>query len=358
MKVDFIDLKRVHEPYLQEIQDAVAAVVASGQYVNGPVVGRFEASFADYTGAPFAIGTSNGTDALSLALMALDIGPGDEVLVPAFTFISPASCVARLGATPVFVDIDEAYGMCPSDMATKIGAKTKAVVAVHLFGQCCDPAVFDVADQAGLPVIEDAAQAVGATHRGEHAGTLGAVGCFSFFPTKNLGALGDAGMLTTSDAALADKLRMLRSHGSKPKYVHHFLGANFRLDPIQAAVLQVKLKYLDGENQKRARNAARYDSELRIAGPVVRAHNVHTFHQYCVKLADRDQVRSSLADMGVSTMIYYPHALTEQPVFSGASPCPRAEATAKQILALPIYPGLTASEQDTVIQAVNERVIL
>lgn len=335
-------------------------VLDRAQYVLGPEVEKFEARFADLVGAEHAIGVSSGTDALLAALMAMGIGPGDEVITSPFTFVAPAQAIARLGATPVFVDIDPVtYGLDPAAVQAAIGPNTVGVVPVHLFGQCTDmTALTEVAERHGLFVIEDAAQAVGARHAGHHAGTFGDFGCFSFFPTKTLGAFGDGGMVVTDDEELAGELRRIRHHGAEPKYVHHRLGGNFRLDALQAAILDVKLDHLDAWLQRRRANAAAYAERLpRAIQPAVAPNNEHAWHQYVVRIPDRDGVRDRLWSDRIETGVYYPSTLDSQPCFQdgAARVCgsiDRACRAAREVLALPVFAELTEEERDWVADRV------
>jgi dTDP-4-amino-4,6-dideoxygalactose transaminase len=358
-KVPLLDLRRGGDDLDRELQDAFARVLASGHYILGPEVDALERETAAYCGSKHAIGVSSGTDALLLALMALGIGPGDEVICPTYTFFASAGAIWRLGAKPVFVDSDPRTFNCdPADVARKLSPRTKAIMPVHLFGQCAEVAPLLL---HGLPLIEDAAQAIGAEADGHRAGTRGAFGCFSFFPSKNLGALGDAGLVTTDDDALAEKARILRTHGGKPKYHHAVVGANFRIDALQAALLRVKLPRLDGWTAARQANAARYDRGL--AGLVARQQLTtpfvtgtrHIWNQYVVRVAGgrRDALRQFLGEHGVGTEIYYPVPMHLQKCFASLGhrqgDFPVAEAAAKDSLALPIFPELRADEIDHVV---------
>ena len=315
------------------------------------------------------MGVSSGTDALLVTLMALGIGAGNEVVTPTFSFFATAGCVARLGATPRFVDIDPAtYNMDPAAAETAITPRTRAVIPVHLYGQCAemDP-ILDVAKRRGLAVIEDAAQAIGGAYKGRQAGSMGIAGCFSFFPSKNLGAFGDAGLVSTNDAALAREIRLLRNHGAEPKYRHKRLGGNFRLDAIQAAVLRVKLPHLDGWTAARQRNADRYDRLLQTAGlgqvvrlPMRAPERRHIFNQYVIGLAERDRVRAKLDAARIGTEIYYPVPFHLQECFAGLGyrrgDLPAAEAAAAETLALPIYAELSEAQQQEVVDAIVSAV--
>jgi dTDP-4-amino-4,6-dideoxygalactose transaminase len=332
MRVPLLDLEAQQRGIRGEIASAIDEVIDSGRYILGPWVERLEERLADYVGCRHAVGVSSGSDALLVALMALEVGPGDLVVTTPYSFFATAGAVSRLGATPVFVDIDPvAFNLCPRalerwfvDNAGRVG-KVKAILPVHLFGQCAEMApVMELADRHGIAVVEDAAQAIGAgcplDGRVRRAGSMGHMGCFSFFPSKNLGGIGDGGMVTTNDAALAAKLRRLRNHGSSPKYYHALIGGNFRLDSIQAAVLLVKLPYLDGWSERRRANAAYYDE--RFAGSAVttpaavHGRENHVYNQYVVIApGDRDRLRAALTENGIGHEVYYPLAFHEQECF-------------------------------------------
>ena len=367
--VPLLDVKRQHAPLMDEIQAAIERVVASGQFVLGPDVVALEQEVAEYCAVEHAVGCSSGSDALLLAMMALDIGPGDEVILPSYTFFATASAAWRLGAKPIFVDINPVdFNLDPEDVAQKITPETKAIVAVHLFGQCADMAALgQIAEQHNLPIIEDAAQAIGAETNGRRAGSIGRINCFSFYPTKNLGAIGDAGMLTTNDEQLAERLRLLRVHGMKPRYYHQEVGVNSRLDSIQAAVLRVKLAHLDGWIDARRENAERYDELFKQAGlsdvietPTAHAGQRHVWNQYIIRIGKgrRDELRAALAASNIGAEIYYPVPLHLQQCFFalGCRPgsLPHTEQAAKETLALPIFPELTATEQQTVVGRIAE----
>jgi dTDP-4-amino-4,6-dideoxygalactose transaminase len=309
---------------------------------------------------------SSGTDALLAALMALGIGPGDEVVTTPFSFFATAGSIARVGARPVFVDIDRAtFNIDAHRVASAVTSKTKAIMPVHLFGQCADMGpIVDVSTRTGVPIVEDAAQAIGACYRGTPAGGIGAMGCFSFFPTKNLGAFGDAGLVTTADARLARSLRALRQHGGEVKYHHDVVGANFRLDALQAAILRVKLPRLDSWTAARRRNAERYEALFRQAGlgdtvtlPARSADSTHIYNQFVIRVAERDRLRAHLQASGIGTEVYYPIPLHLQPCFRelghGAGSFPVAEAAANEALALPIYGELTEAQQSWVVESIR-----
>lgn len=372
MKVPLLDLKAQHGPLREEILATMARVLDSSEFILGSEVAGLESEVAAYSGCKHGIGVSSGTDALLVALMALDIGPGDEVITTPFSFFATAGAVVRLGAKPVFVDIDPAtYNLDPELLRKAITPKTKAIIPVHLYGQCADMGpILEAA--AGIPVIEDAAQSIGAEYRdGRRAGSMGLMGCLSFFPSKNLGALGDGGMVVTNDAALAEKLRILRAHGSKPKYYHKLVGGNFRLDALQAAVLRVKLKHLDSWTAKRQGNAERYerllgasallkDAGVRAPVPVYRESgkkHFHIYNQFVLRAPRRDDLRASLQAAGVGVEVYYPVPFHLQECFKslGYAPgdFPESEKAAQETLALPIYPELAEAQQAYVIESLS-----
>ncbi len=345
-----LDLDSEFRLFANEVRDAVLTVLESQQFVNGPAVGALEDAIAERIGTSHAVAVSSGTDALLCAMMALGIGAGDEVIVPSFTFFATAGSVARTGATPVFVDIDpRTFNMDPASVASAVTDRTRAICVVHLFGQCAEMnALRAVADQHGLKIIEDAAQALGATHRGKQVGTLGDVACVSFYPTKNLGGFGEGGMILTSDAGLADVARQLRNHGASSAYVHERIGGNFRLDTLKAAVLLVKLRYWEDFTERRRSNAARYDELLVDSGvttPHVAEGQRAVYHQYSILCDRRDDLRAFLGDRGVQTGVYYPVPLHRQPCFShlgyAAGALPVCERVSGQILSLPCHPMLT-----------------
>ena len=371
MAVPLFDIRPQNQALAAELQAAFHRVLASGQFILGPEVQNFERQCADYLGVKHALGISSGTDAILLALMALDIGPGDEVICPSFTFFATAGCVARTGAKPVFCDVRaDSFNLDVADAARRITPRTKAIMPVHLYGQAADmAAVNELARKHGLKVIEDAAQAVGATQAGRRLGSLGEFGAFSFFPTKNLGAFGDAGLLTTNDDSLARQATLLRNHGAHPKYCHQFIGGNFRLDAVQAALLAVKLPLLDGYAQRRGVNAARYTEHFatlpgigsRLVLPTAQPGNGHTWNQYTVRLPGagrRDALRDWLNARQIGTEIYYPVPLHAQACFASLgqtdADLPVSARLAGEVLSLPIFPELTTAQQDEVIAAVSE----
>lgn len=365
--VPLLDLGRQHGPLQAQIAEALGKVCQTGWFVLGPEVAELEKNVAAYSQAGEAIGCASGSDALLLALMALDVGPGDEVIVPSFTFFATASAVTRLGATPVFADIDPAtFNLDPEAVRRAVTSSTKVILPVHLFGQCAQmDRLCQIAQEVGVAVVEDAAQAIGAEFDGRRAGSIGDIGCFSFYPTKNLGGAGDGGMLTTNDEALADRLRLLRGHGMRPRYYHQVVGINSRLDAFQAAVLNVKLPLLDQYTALRQANAQRYtelfaDAALdRIVGlPEVAGARRHVWNQYVVRIPDgqRDPLREFLGEAKIGSEIYYPLGLHQQECFTylgyTASDLPETERAALEVLALPIFPELTAEEQHRVVDRI------
>ncbi len=367
MKVPLLDLKAQYATIRDEIELVVREVFESQQFILGPQVKTFEESIASCCGTKHAIGCASGTDAILLALMALGVGPGDEVITTPYTFFATGGCIARLGAKQVYCDIDrDTFNIDPALIEKLITRKTKAIVPVHLYGLVADMArINDIAARHGLPVIEDAAQAIGASSPQGKAGALGTMGCFSFFPSKNLGGAGDGGMVVTNDPELAEKIRIIRVHGSKPKYYHSLVGINSRLDTLQAAVLQVKLKYLDGWSRKRAENARTYTRLIeerglagRVAAPGIPAGCGHIFNQYVIRVQDRDRLREHLAKHEIGTEIYYPVPLHLQECFRDLGyrkgSMPESELAADTTIALPIYPELTPAMQEFIADTITE----
>ncbi len=365
--VPLLDIGRQYQTLQSEIGAAIAQVCQSGRFVLGPDCEQLEADLATYCQAPHAVACASGSDALLLALMACDVGPGDEVLMPSYTFFATASAAWRLGARPVFVDIDPVtFNLNPALVEKLITPQTKAIIPVHLFGQCADmDALAPIARRHGLYVVEDACQAIGAELNGRRAGSLGAIGCLSFYPTKNLGGFGDGGMLTATTAGLADRLRLLRAHGMQPRYYHHVVGINSRLDTLQAAVLNVKLPHLDAWTEARQANAVRYGELFAEFGvdrvvtlPVAKQNCRHVWNQYVIRIPDgrRDTLRSHLTAQKIGTEIYYPVPLHRQHCFADLGytegSLPESERAAEETLALPIFPELTAREQRTVVGAI------
>jgi len=373
MNVPVLDLIRQYESIREEMDAAVLEVVRSGKYVLGPYVKAFEEKAAAYCECAHAIGVASGTDALLLSLRALDIGPGDCVILPSFTFFATAGVVHNVGATPVFCDIHpKTFNADPEHVRELLGdselaAKTRAIIPVHLYGQIADmDELHAIGEEYGVAIIEDAAQAIGSRYKGARAGTLGATGCFSFYPTKNLGAYGDGGMITTDDDELADRLRILRVHGSRPKYFHRMVGVNSRLDAIQAAILGVKLAHLDRWSAAREAVATRYDTLLAdvdgIVTPARKADRTHIFHQYTVRVAGggRDGLREHLGERGIGTMIYYPKPLHLQECFAHLGyregSLPVTERASAEVLSLPIFPELTDAEQAVVVDEIRSHL--
>ncbi|MBL9138384.1 MAG: DegT/DnrJ/EryC1/StrS family aminotransferase [Verrucomicrobiales bacterium] len=388
MAVPLLDLKQQNLALHGELTAAFDRVLRSGQYILGSEMDAFERAVAPLAGAPFALGISSGTDALLLALMTLGIGPGDEVLVPSFTFFATGGCVSRVGATPVFADACPiCFNLDVADAERRISSRTKAVIPVHLFGQAADmDSVMGLAKKHGLAVIEDGAQALGAEYRGKKVGAFGDFATYSFFPSKNLGALGDAGLLVARDEALAEKARLLRTHGAKPKYYHHLVGANFRMDPLQAAFLAVKLPHYETYTRCRQANAADYTARLkglegvvvaspadcgcrggakaataRLVLPVAYPHVTHIWNQYTLRVPGqgrRDALREHLSLRGIGSEIYYPVPLHAQPCFAAGrvdrGPWPVSDQLASEVISLPIFPELTEAQREEVVSAISE----
>ncbi|PYY03468.1 MAG: transcriptional regulator [Acidobacteria bacterium] len=364
MQVPLLDLKAQYLPIKQEILSAVSEVLASQHFILGPRVEQCEKAIAEYSNCKYGIGVSSGSDALLVCLMAENIGPGDEVITTPYTFFATVGAITRLGARPIFVDIDPVtYNLDVTQIASKITEKTRAIMPVHLFGQMADmDPIMGLASQHGLVVIEDAAQAIGAEYKGRRAGSIGHYGCFSFFPSKNLGAAGDGGMVVTNEAARAERVRCLRGHGAKPKYYHRMIGGNFRLDALHAAIVSAKLPHLDQWTEGRRANAQRYDVLFQEAGtPVTRPSVVtdrHIFNQYVISTPERDELQAFLRSKGVGTEVYYPVPMHLQDCFAylaippGAFP--ESERAAKESLAIPIYPELTEEQARYVVESIDE----
>ncbi len=364
MAVPLLDLKEQYRRIRGEVDEAVREVLESQHFIMGPKVEELERRVAEYCGCKHGVGVSSGTDALLVCLMAEGIGPGDEVIVPDYSFFATAGIVSRLGATPVFVDIEpRSYNLDPAAVAAAITPRTRALIPVHLFGQSADmDAILAIAQRHEPVVIEDAAQAIGAKYHGRPVGSMGHYGCLSFFPSKNLGGIGDGGMVVTNDDARAERLRTLRVHGAKRKYHHTLVGGNFRLDAIQAAVLLVKLRHLDDWTEARRRNAALYRSKISARDPGSRiglaealADRTHIYNQFVVRCERRDAVRSALAKRGIATEVYYPVPFHAQECFaqvpSAKQSFPESERAARTSLALPIYPEMEDTQLEEVVAA-------
>ena len=369
MKVPLLDLHAQYRPLRDEILATITRVCDSQRFIMGPEIDGLERELAGQLGVRHAIAVSSGTDALLLALMALDIKAGDEVVTPAFSFFATAAAIVRVGALPVLVDIDPAtFNIDPAQAVAAITPRTKAILPVHLFGLSADlDPIMAATLQAGIPVIQDAAQAIGATYNGRQAGSMGRCGCFSFFPSKNLGAFGDAGLLTTTNDVLAARARLLRTHGMQPKYYHHLVGGNFRMDALQAAVLRVKAPHLQKWTEGRRANAARYRELFRAAGlegsvtlPVEPPDRPHIFNQFVIRTPERDALKKHLDAAGIGNEIYYPVPFHLQPCFAdlghSRGDFPHAERAAAESLAIPIYGELTEDQQQAVVSAIGQFV--
>jgi len=362
MNVPLLDLKAQYAGIKAEIRAEIDEVLASQRFILGPKVEALEQQIAAYSGTKAAVGVASGSDALLLALMALDVGPGDEVITTPYTFFATAGSISRLGATPVFVDINpRTYNVDPAGVVEKITDRTRAILPVHLFGQMADmDPIMEVAVKHGLKVVEDAAQSIGATYKGRKAGTIGDIGCFSFFPSKNLGGYGDGGMVVTNDEALAERIRVLRVHGSKPKYYHQVVGVNSRLDALQAAVLSLKLKYLEGWSAARRQHAVFYDaafSDGKAGIPYVEPFNVSIYNQYVVRGEHRDGLMAHLKKQEIGCEIYYPVPLHLQACYKDLGyregNFPESERAARETLAIPVYPELTEAQQGYVVSQIR-----
>ncbi len=362
--VPLLDLHAHFASVKTDVEAAIADVLATQRFIGGPHVEECERSVAAYSGVEHGIGVSSGTDALLVALMAEGIGAGDEVITTPYSFFATAGCVSRLGARPVFVDIDPVtYNIDPGYIVDRITTKTRAIIPVHLFGQMADmDPIMQIADKHGLCVIEDAAQAIGAEYRGKRAGSIGHYGCFSFFPSKNLGCLGDGGMVVSRDAARAARVRKLRSHGAEPKYFHQLVGGNFRLDAIQAAVVTAKLKHLDAWTKGRQDNAERYGRMLAgikgLSLPEITAGCRHIFNQYVIRTTRRNELQKHLTSKQIGSEIYYPLCLHQQECFKDLGyklgDFPNAERAAAESLAIPIYPELSRTQLETVATTIRQ----
>jgi len=364
--VPLLDLAAQYQPLRGELLAALTRVCDSGRFILGPEVEAFECELADALEVEHAVAVSSGTDAILATLMALGIGPGDDVITTTYSFFATAGCIARVGARPVFADIEPGtYNIDAESVRRVLTARSRAIIPVHLYGLAADMApLMEIARAAGVPVIEDACQAIGARYEQRQAGSIGTAGCFSFFPSKNLGAFGDGGLVTTADPSLANEVRLLRGHGAQAKYHHLRIGGNFRLDALQAAILRVKLPHLPRWTDARRANAARYDRLLHEAGlarrlvlPSAPPGRHHVYNQYVVRVPDRDRVRERLTASGIGTEIYYPVPFHLQPCFAslgyGPGDFPHAERAAAESLALPIFNGLTPAQQERVVDALS-----
>jgi dTDP-4-amino-4,6-dideoxygalactose transaminase len=361
MNVPLLDLKAQYVTIKDEVLAAVSEVLETQVCIGGPKVTELEKQVAAISDCKFAVGASSGTDAILNSLMSLDIGPGDEVITTPFTFFATVGCIARTGAKPVFVDIDpRTFNIDAELVASAVTKKTKAIMPVHLFGQMADmDPIMEVARRRNLAVIEDAAQSITSIYKGKKAGSIGTVGCFSFFPSKNLGGVGDGGMIVTNDEQLFNRLSIMRNHGSKPKYYHKYIGGNFRLDPIQASVLLVKLPRLNDWSEARCRNAAYYDKKFKgtvVKTPYISPDCVTIYNQYCICVPKRDELLAHLQKNKIGCEVYYPVSMHLQECFKSLGykrgDFPEAEKAAKEIMAIPIYPELTDGMKDLVAETI------
>lgn len=362
--IPLLDLKAQYAELREEILAAITRILESQQFILGPEVESLEAEVASYSHCRYGIGVSSGTDALLVSLMAIDLQQGDEVITTPYTFFATGGSISRLGGRPVFVDIDpQTYNIDPEKIEAAITPRTKAIIPVHLFGQMADmDPIMAIAERYNLYVIEDAAQAIGAEYKGRRAGSIGHLGCFSFFPSKNLGGFGDGGMVVTNNAELADRVKLLRSHGARPKYYHKMVGGNFRLDALQAAVLRVKLKYLDNWTIARQRNAEQYQQLFTQAGieaslPYVAEARRHVYNQFVIRVQSRDSLMEYLKQNGIGCEIYYPVPLHLQDCFSNLGykygDLPISEKASLETLALPIYPSLNKAQQQRIVATIG-----
>ena len=371
MNIPLLDLDAQYRPLRHELLAAITRVCDSHRFIHGPEVEALERELAAYLQVPHTVGVSSGTDALLMALMGLEIGPGDEVITTPYSFFATAGAIVRVGARPVLVDIEsDTFNIDPHAATAAITSRTRAIIPVHLFGQAAElEPLLAAASRTGIAVVEDAAQAIGASYHGRPLGSWGTIGCFSFFPSKNLGAFGDAGLVTCLDEPLAHRLRLLRNHGMEPKYYHHVVGGNFRLDALQAAVLRVKLPHLASWTEARRRNARRYRALFQDAGldglvrlPLEAPHRTHIYNQFVIRVPDRDSLRLHLEQHGIGTEVYYPVPFHLQTCFAdlGYKPgaFPVAEAAARESLAVPIYGELTEDQQAAVVDAIRVFIVV
>lgn len=364
MKVPMLDLSEQYQTLKEEIFASLEEIMSGSRFILGDNVKKLEQDVAKYSSAKYGVGVANGSDALHISLLGCGVKAGDEVIVPSFTFFATAGAVARAGAVPVFVDIDpKTYNIDPAKIEAAITEKTKAIIPVHLYGQMADmDPIADIAKKHNLAIIEDAAQAIGSKYKGKNVGELGTTATYSFFPTKNLGGYGDGGMIITSNEEIAETMRVIRVHGSKPKYYHHILGYNSRLDELQAGILNVKFPHLDTWSQARRERAEIYTKLLneklgdRVVTPFVEEHSYHVFHQYTIQVDDRDALQEFLKEQGIGSMIYYPKPLHLQPVFEELGykegDLPETEKAAERALSLPMFPELKKEQQEYVVEQI------
>jgi len=363
MAVPLLDLKRQFQEIEGEIKETIEEVLESQRFILGPQVKQFEEEVASYCVTRYAVGVASGSDALLLALRALGVGPGDEVITSSFSFFASAGSISRTGARPVFLDIDpETFNIDPSLIEAKISERTKVILPVYLFGQCADmDPILELARRYNLAVVEDAAQAIGSEYKGKRAGSIGALGCFSFFPSKNLGGYGDGGMVTTDDEELAEKVEILRKHGGRSEYNHSMIGYNSRLDALQAAILRVKLKHLDRWTSGRQENAAYYDQELAGLDGVKLPRDLgfgrHIYNQYTLRVKKRDELKEHLKEKGIGCKVYYPLPLPFQDCYRflgyKEGDMPEAESAAQEVISIPIFPELSREEKEEVVGAIS-----
>lgn len=360
--IPLLDLKAQYDAIRDEIRPVIEKVCDSQYFIGGPEVTACEEEVAAYSGCKHGIGMSSGTDALLCAMMAMGIGPGDEVIVPSFTFFATGGCVARLGATPVFVDVDpETFNTTAALIEPHLTDRTKLIIPVHLFGQCADmTGIMALANKRGIKVMEDSAQSIGSTHHGKQACSMGLCGTLSFFPSKNLGCFGDGGMIVTNDSAFAAQCTLMRNHGAQPKYFHKFVGGNFRLDALQAAIVRVKLHHLDAWSRGRQENAKRYDDMFKgsvVKTPKITAGNGSIYNQYVITVPKRDELKKHLTDEGIGVEIYYPLPLHMQECFAylggKRGQLPHCEKAADSVIAIPIYPELKIEQQERVATTIR-----